>query len=51
MSVYNTTQRRGEPILVGPLPREPNALAPAVAAKPAYTIIKQAKSRWWEVRE
>ena len=25
--------------------------APAAAAKPAYTIVKQTKSRWWEVRD
>lgn len=24
---------------------------PADAAPPAYTIIKQTKSRWWEVRD
>jgi hypothetical protein len=29
-------------------PKEP---APATAAKPAYTIVKQTKSRWWEVRD
>ncbi|HET6230444.1 MAG TPA: hypothetical protein VFE05_10285 [Longimicrobiaceae bacterium] len=25
--------------------------APVAAAKPAYTIVKQTKSRWWEVRD
>ena len=29
-------------------PKEPASVA---AAKPGYTIIKQAKSRWWEVRD
>ena len=30
---------------------EPENPAPAAAAKPAYTIVKQTKSRWWEVRD
>jgi hypothetical protein len=30
---------------------DPKAPAPAAAAKPGYTIIKQTKSRWWEVRD
>lgn len=25
--------------------------APAAAEKPAYTIVKQKHSRWWEVRD
>lgn len=33
-------------------PKDPApAPAPAAAAKPAYTIAKQTKSRWWEVRD
>ncbi len=32
------------------MPKEPKDPAPA-AAKPAYTIVKQTKSRWWEVRD
>jgi hypothetical protein len=30
---------------------DPKDPAPAAAAKPAYTIVKQTKSRWWEVRD
>jgi len=30
---------------------DPKDPAPASAAKPAYTITKQTKSRWWEVRD
>lgn len=30
------------------MPRKPKALAPVAAEKPAYTIIKQEHSRWWE---
>ena len=33
------------------MPKEPKAPAPAAYAKPAYTIVKQTKSRWWEVRD
>jgi hypothetical protein len=33
------------------MPQEPKDPAPAAAAKPAYTIVKQTKSRWWEVRD
>jgi hypothetical protein len=33
------------------MPKEPKDPAPAAAAKPAYTIVKQTKSRWWEVRD
>ncbi|HYH79094.1 MAG TPA: hypothetical protein VEX86_04835 [Longimicrobium sp.] len=33
------------------MPQDPNDPTPAAAAKPAYTIIKQQKSRWWEVRD
>jgi hypothetical protein len=32
------------------MPRKPKDPAPA-AEKPAYTIIKQEHSRWWEVRD
>jgi hypothetical protein len=32
------------------MPQDPKEPAPA-AAKPAYTIVKQTKSRWWEVRD
>ena len=31
------------------MPEDPKDAAPA--AKPAYTIIKQKHSRWWEVRD
>jgi hypothetical protein len=31
------------------MPEQPKD--PAPAAKPAYTIIKQKHSRWWEVRD
>jgi hypothetical protein len=30
---------------------QPKDPAPATAAKPAYTIVKQKHSRWWEVRD
>jgi hypothetical protein len=30
---------------------DPKNSAPAAAAKAVYTIIKQTKSRWWEMRE
>jgi hypothetical protein len=30
---------------------DPKDPAPAAATKPAYTIVKQTKSRWWEVRD
>jgi hypothetical protein len=33
------------------MPQEPKDPAPAPAAKPTYTIVKQTKSRWWEVRD
>jgi hypothetical protein len=33
------------------MPQDPNDPTPAAAAKPAYSIIKQKKSRWWEVRD
>lgn len=29
---------------------DPKDPAPAPAAKPGYTVVKQKKSRWWEVR-
>ncbi|HEX8674025.1 MAG TPA: hypothetical protein VF710_19155 [Longimicrobium sp.] len=29
----------------------PKNPAPTAAAKSAYTIVKQTKSRWWEVRD
>lgn len=32
------------------MPQEPKAPAPVAGAKPAYTIVNQTKSRWWEVR-
>jgi hypothetical protein len=32
------------------MPQKPKDPAPA-AEKPAYTIVKQTKSRWWEVRD
>lgn len=32
------------------MPQEPKDPAP-VAAKPAYTIVKQTKSRWWQVHD
>jgi hypothetical protein len=32
------------------MPEQPKDPAPAAAARPAYTIIKQKHSRWWEVR-
>jgi hypothetical protein len=33
------------------MPRKPKDFEPAAAEKPAYTIVKQTKSRWWEVRD
>ena len=30
---------------------DPKDPAPGAAAKPAYTVIKQKHSRWWEVRD
>ena len=33
------------------MPVQPKDPTPAAAAKPAYRIIKQKKSRWWEVRD
>lgn len=33
------------------MPRKPKELAPVATEKPAYTIIKQEHSRWWEVRD
>jgi len=33
------------------MPQDPNDPMPAAAAKPSYSIIKQKKSRWWEVRD
>ena len=33
------------------MPENPKDPAPAAAAKPDYTIIKQKHSRWWEVRD
>jgi hypothetical protein len=30
---------------------DPKDPAPAAAAKPGFTIIKQKHSRWWEVRD
>jgi hypothetical protein len=33
------------------MPRKPKEPAPAAAEKPAYTIVKQEHSRWWEVRD
>jgi len=33
------------------MPRKPKEPAPVAAEKPAYTIVKQTKSRWWEVRD
>ncbi|HEX8319395.1 hypothetical protein [Longimicrobium sp.] len=33
------------------MPQEPKDPVPAAAAKPDYTIVKQTKSRWWEVRD
>jgi hypothetical protein len=33
------------------MPRKQKEPSPAAAEKPAYTIVKQAKSRWWEVRD
>jgi len=31
--------------------KHPKDPAPGAAAKPAYTIVKQTKSHWWEVRD
>ncbi len=33
------------------MPRKPKGPPPVAAEKPAYTIVKQTKSRWWEVRD
>lgn len=33
------------------MPQETKDPAPAAAETPAYTIVKQTKSRWWEVRD
>jgi hypothetical protein len=33
------------------MPVDPKDPTPAAAAKPAYTITKQAHGRWWEVRD
>jgi hypothetical protein len=33
------------------MPKEPKDPAPAASEKPGYTIVKQTKSRWWEVRD
>ena len=33
------------------MPDDPKDPTPAPAEKPAYTIIKQEHSRWWEVRD
>jgi hypothetical protein len=33
------------------MPDDPQDPAPAVTAKPAYTIVKQKHNRWWEVRD
>ena len=33
------------------MPDDPKDPTPAAAEKPVYTIIKQKKSRWWEVRD
>lgn len=33
------------------MPRKPKEPAPAAAAEPCYTIVKQTKSHWWEVRD
>ena len=33
------------------MPEQPKDPTPAAAAKPVYRIIKQKKSRWWEVRD
>ncbi len=33
------------------MPPQPKDPTPAAAERPAYTIIKQTKSRWWEVRD
>ncbi|HEV7590997.1 MAG TPA: hypothetical protein VGO40_22995 [Longimicrobium sp.] len=30
---------------------DPKDPAPAATTKPAYTIAKQKRSRWWEVRD
>ena len=33
------------------MPADPKDPTSAAVAKPAYTIIKQKHSRWWEVRD
>ena len=33
------------------MPVNPKDPTPAAAEKPAYTIIRQKHSRWWEVRD
>jgi hypothetical protein len=33
------------------MPQKPKDPTLAAAAKPACTIVKQTKSRWWEVRD
>ncbi len=33
------------------MPEQPKDPAPAAAANPVYAVIKQKKSRWWEVRD
>lgn len=33
------------------MPEQPKDPTPAAAAQPVYTISKQTKSRWWEVRD
>jgi hypothetical protein len=33
------------------MPEDPKDPTPAAAPAPTYTIIKQRKSRWWEVRD
>ena len=31
--------------------KDPKEATPEAAAKPSYTITKQKRSRWWEVRD
>jgi len=33
------------------MPEQPKDPTPASAANPVYAVIKQKKSRWWEVRD
>jgi len=33
------------------MPEEPKDPTPGAAVKPTYAIVKQTKSRWWEVRD